>query len=160
MQHCILASCRITKDDEDCQEESPPKYLGYPPCISKDIETFSWCKQPMGEEEIYTSRMEEYSHSYIEPLMSTHDAKRGCRRQTFSSYKLQLLTVLNNCYKLQQLNTLNTWVEHLGSLQKRIGLLGQLPYTRGCFRTMDSTVLQCFLLWIIRSTLYYLNASA
>jgi hypothetical protein len=28
---------------------------------------------------------------------------------------------------------LNTWVEHLWSLQKRIGLLGQLPYTWGCF---------------------------
>jgi len=110
MQHCILASCRITKDDEDCQEESPPKYLGYPPCISKDIETFCWCKQPMGEEETYTSRMEEYSHSYIEPLMSTHDAKRGCRRQTFSSYKLQLLTVLNNAINC---NSLTRWTLEL-----------------------------------------------
>jgi protein CLEC16A len=109
VKHCILASCRITKDDEDCQEESPPnKYLEYPSCISKDIETFCWCKQPMGEEEINTSRMEEYSHSYTEPLMLIDDTKRGCRRETFSSYKLQLLTMLNNCYKLQQLNMLNT----------------------------------------------------
>jgi protein CLEC16A len=109
VKHCILASCRITKDDEDCREESPPnKYLEYPSCISKDIETFCWCKQPMGEEEINTSRMEEYSHSYTEPLMLIDDTKRGCRRETFSSYKLQLLTMLNNCYKLQQLNMLNT----------------------------------------------------
>jgi protein CLEC16A len=109
VKHCILASCRITKDDEDCREESPPnKYLEYPSCISKDIEIFCWCKQPMGEEEINTSRMEEYSHSYTEPLMLIDDTKRGCRRETFSSYKLQLLTMLNNCYKLQQLNMLNT----------------------------------------------------
>ncbi|CAD6254500.1 unnamed protein product [Miscanthus lutarioriparius] len=108
VKHCILASCRITKADEDCPEGSPTKYLEYPACISKDIETFCWCNQPMGEEEINTSRMEECSHSYTEPLMLTHDTNSGCRRQTFSSYKLQLLTLLNNCYKLQQLNMLNT----------------------------------------------------
>jgi len=108
VKNSILASCRITKTDEDCPEGSPTKYLEYPACISKDIETFCWCNQPMGEEEINTSRMEECSHSYTEPLMLTHDTNSGCRRQTFSSYKLQLLTLLNNCYKLQQLNMLNT----------------------------------------------------
>ncbi|EES08102.1 hypothetical protein BDA96_05G066000 [Sorghum bicolor] len=103
VKHSILASCR--KDDEDCQEESlPNKYLEYLSCISKDIETFCWCKQPMGKVDIDTSRMEEYSHSYTEPLMLTGDTKRGCTRDTFSSYKLQVLTVLKtiaiNCNSL------------------------------------------------------------
>jgi protein CLEC16A len=63
VKHCILASCRIMKVDEHRPEGSPTKYLEYPPCISRDRETYGWCKQPMGEEEIDTSRMEEYSHS-------------------------------------------------------------------------------------------------
>jgi hypothetical protein len=90
------------KEDEDCKAENPPEYLGYP-CISKDIETSNWCKQPMGEEEINASRMEDDSHSHTEPLILTEEAKRDCRRQAISSYKLQLLTTMNNCYKLQQL---------------------------------------------------------
>ncbi|PUZ46491.1 hypothetical protein GQ55_7G083100 [Panicum hallii var. hallii] len=106
VKHCVLASCRTMKEDEDCQAENPPEYLGYP-CISKDIETSNWCKQPMGEEEINASRMEDDLHSHTEPLILTEEAKRDCRRQAISSYKLQLLTTLNNCYKLQQL-TLNS----------------------------------------------------
>lgn len=106
MQHCVLASCRTMKEDEDCEAEYPSEYLGYP-CISKDIETSNWCKQTTGEE-INASRVEEDSHSHTEPLMSTQEAKRDFRRQAFSSYKLQMLTMLNNCYKLQQL-TLNSW---------------------------------------------------
>ena len=155
MQHCVLASCRTMKEDEDCQAENPPECLGYP-CISKDIETSNWCKQPMGEEEINASRMQDDSQSHTEPLMLTQEAKRDCRRQAICSYKLQLLTTLNNCYKLQQL-TLNSWCQYLWSLQKEIGLLD---------RAMDLNVLQCFLLevkshrliWIkIRSFQYYLN---
>ncbi|RLM65775.1 uncharacterized protein C2845_PM16G03450 [Panicum miliaceum] len=106
VKHCVLASCRTMKEDEDCQAENPPEYLGYP-CMSKDIETSNWCKQPMGEEEINASRMEDDLHSHTEPLILTQEAKRDCRRQAISSYKLQLLTTLNNCYKLQQL-TLNS----------------------------------------------------
>ena len=120
MQHCVLASCRTMKEDEDCEAENSPEYLGYP-CISKDI-TSNWCKQPMDEEEINVSRMEDDSHSQTQPLMLIQEAKRDCRRQTISSYKLQLLTTLNNCYKLQQL-TLNSWCQYLWSLQKEIGLL-------------------------------------
>jgi hypothetical protein len=106
MQHCILASCRTTKEDEGCQAENSPEYLGYP-CMSEEVKTSNWSKQPVGEEEINASRMEDDTHSHTESQMLTHEAKVDCRRQVFSSYKLQLLTVLNNCYKLQQL-TLNS----------------------------------------------------
>ncbi|XP_012703235.1 uncharacterized protein LOC101765333 isoform X2 [Setaria italica] len=106
VKHCILASCRTMKEDEGCQAENSPKYLGYP-CISEDVETSNWSKQPVGEEKINASRMEDNTQSHAESQMLTHEAKRDCRRQAFCSYKLQLLTALNNCYKLQQL-TLNS----------------------------------------------------
>jgi len=62
------------KEDEDCEAENSPEYLGYP-CISKDI-TSNWCKQPMDEEEINVSRMEDDTQSNSTPDVDTRGNER------------------------------------------------------------------------------------
>ncbi|XP_062225285.1 protein TRANSPARENT TESTA 9-like isoform X2 [Phragmites australis] len=61
---CALASCRTTKEGEDCQAQNPPEYIGYTPCISKTIETSNSCKHPWGKGEINSNRQVEDSQSH------------------------------------------------------------------------------------------------